>query len=482
MASKKAADIVELDEERRRRAQENLPEDDTVSAESAADETDENAAEAADVENSETEAEIVNEQAAPSASAAPVEETVVAEPSDAADDTPPEEFETAGAMLAAARHALGYSLQDVSARTNLTVERLRALEAMEISALPTAPFTLGFVRTYAQVLNLPAEPMMARFRAEANFGERGRTPVLNPKLQNDLGPRPQISLLAVIVVIGFMLWIGWRMIEALAPEQTVPMAQFPLEPGVVAPEQESYEVGTSLEDSVPMVPDSDPTQISLPQVIDTVGPSNDPIVITREEVASDDPLAILSDSEEDASAAAPSDTDGTELDAGEPVTTVETPEPATPAPTPSTAEQLTRSRNSEDGPAIEGGVVGQPAEGLVTVEEDAGQDTEPALTEEAETAERRTPVVTKPVLRVAVEPVYPVRCQTGAADREIVTIAFTVSRYGKVTNSQVQDSTNSCFNRSALSAIARWDFEPATSDGRAVASEVRTTRVIFQHP
>ena len=54
-----------------------------------------------------------------------------------------------------------------------------------------------------------------------------------------------------------------------------------------------------------------------------------------------------------------------------------------------------------------------------------------------------------------------------------VTIIFVVDKQGRVENATVQKSTDSIFDRAALSAIQRWKFEPGKRNGEAVRFRMR---------
>ena len=62
-------------------------------------------------------------------------------------------------------------------------------------------------------------------------------------------------------------------------------------------------------------------------------------------------------------------------------------------------------------------------------------------------------------------PAYPVRCETGAGDRESVTVIFDVIPTGRVANARVASATDSCFNEAAVSAVRDWRFDPQTVNG-----------------
>jgi TonB family protein len=69
-------------------------------------------------------------------------------------------------------------------------------------------------------------------------------------------------------------------------------------------------------------------------------------------------------------------------------------------------------------------------------------------------------------------PEYP----RNAAERDAsgsVAVEFTVDENGDVRDARVVESTNEVFNRAALSAIGRWEFEPVTENTRPVPVRAR---------
>ncbi len=69
-----------------------------------------------------------------------------------------------GARLAQLRVERGLTLNDVSARLKVSLAKLKALEAGDLSLLPDATFALGIVRSYAKMLGTSAEPMLPALR------------------------------------------------------------------------------------------------------------------------------------------------------------------------------------------------------------------------------------------------------------------------------------------------------------------------------
>lgn len=66
-----------------------------------------------------------------------------------------------GKTLREAREHLGLSIADVSNQTKLAVRQIEALEADDFKHLPEMPFVRGFVRSYAKILQLDAQPLLA---------------------------------------------------------------------------------------------------------------------------------------------------------------------------------------------------------------------------------------------------------------------------------------------------------------------------------
>jgi len=87
-----------------------------------------------------------------------------------------------------------------------------------------------------------------------------------------------------------------------------------------------------------------------------------------------------------------------------------------------------------------------------------------------------------PVLTDRISPIYPTRCELGAAAVETVEVALNVTSQGTVTGARVATSSNSCFNDAALNAARRWRFEPRTVDGAARPAYDQRFTFRFERP
>jgi len=66
------------------------------------------------------------------------------------DAMPDDQSKDIGAELAQARERRGLSLTELSQRTKITVEALKAIERGDMAALPGGLYTRGFLRSFAR--------------------------------------------------------------------------------------------------------------------------------------------------------------------------------------------------------------------------------------------------------------------------------------------------------------------------------------------
>ncbi|MBY4896193.1 RodZ domain-containing protein [Cupriavidus sp. AU9028] len=72
-----------------------------------------------------------------------------------------------GSSLAQARAAQGMSVEDVSARLKVPRQKIQAIEAGDVAALPDLTFAKGLMRAYARMLHIDIDALLARFHAKA---------------------------------------------------------------------------------------------------------------------------------------------------------------------------------------------------------------------------------------------------------------------------------------------------------------------------
>jgi cytoskeletal protein RodZ len=122
-----------------------------------------------------------------------------------------------GAALKAVREHHRLTLEQLADMTRVRRVYLADLEAMRLDRLPSRPFTIGYIRAYAEALGLDPDAAAERFKAEE--------PVLDEPLPNPVGvgetgdPRVMALVVGVIVIlVAIVLWnIAQRAMLANAP-------------------------------------------------------------------------------------------------------------------------------------------------------------------------------------------------------------------------------------------------------------------------
>jgi cytoskeleton protein RodZ len=171
-----------------------------------------------------------------------------------------------GAALKAAREFRGLSLQDVADQTRIRRTYLAAIEDMRLEELPSRPFTLGYIKAYANLLGMDQDDAVARFKdTSPDPDEPLRAPV---GVRRERDPRMgAIMVGAAFIVSAIILWnIAQRAIseQAPQPQQTAPEASAAATSAGSPP----AEVGGPMTVGAPLPA---PTEASTPPVYETPG-------------------------------------------------------------------------------------------------------------------------------------------------------------------------------------------------------------------
>jgi cytoskeleton protein RodZ len=116
-----------------------------------------------------------------------------------------------GSMLREAREQFGLSVADVAAQTKFAPRQIEALEADDFENLPETAFLRGFVRSYAKILNVDAEILLAALpQAKAPTAELIPASVDVPFPVDYSAQKNLIllgaALLMAVIVVGFAVW------------------------------------------------------------------------------------------------------------------------------------------------------------------------------------------------------------------------------------------------------------------------------------
>lgn len=140
-------------------------------------------------------------------------------------------MKTAGQILQSARLYKKLELDDVARVTRIRPQFLALIEADDYSQLPSGATAYGFIRNYAQVLNLPPDQVLAAFRRDFVANQLGQI-VPRALAEPVTGPvfwTPRTTLISVVVMaltvfgsyLGYQYWLltGPSPLEVVQPEE-----------------------------------------------------------------------------------------------------------------------------------------------------------------------------------------------------------------------------------------------------------------------
>lgn len=117
-----------------------------------------------------------------------------------------------GRTLRAARESLGLSVAEVADQTKFAVRQIESLEADDLQHLPEMTFVRGFVRSYAKLLHLDAETLLAMLPHTTNAPQ----PLVSSSVEVPF-PTAQTAqrinlvwlgaaLLLAVLIVAFVVW------------------------------------------------------------------------------------------------------------------------------------------------------------------------------------------------------------------------------------------------------------------------------------
>lgn len=191
--------------------------------------------------------------------------------SDNAEHDPPP---TLGATLAAERERQGLSRADAAQRLHMSPIQVEALERGDYGALPKGTFLRGFVRNYAKVLGLDAEPLLGLLAEGAPRDPVPRIIVPTQNIRFDpIGERlsnPYVraaTLAVVAVAIAFAAMYWWVFVR---PKPPALAAHAPAATSLAAP---AAEVPPPLPEASPVMSEPGTRAIAPPPEPPAKGPA-----------------------------------------------------------------------------------------------------------------------------------------------------------------------------------------------------------------
>jgi cytoskeleton protein RodZ len=138
-------------------------------------------------------------------------------PNTLSDDTANAPVSVLGGTLRLARESLGLSVEDVAQQLRMSRHQINALEEDNFSVLSSPAFVRGFIRNYARLLKLPADSLVAAYKAmqpEDSASVAIRLQSENITIVNNSRRTMMMYLLAsvLVVVVGISWWAyqDWR--------------------------------------------------------------------------------------------------------------------------------------------------------------------------------------------------------------------------------------------------------------------------------
>ena len=122
-----------------------------------------------------------------------------------------------GVALRAAREHRGMTIQDVADETRIRRAYIGAIEDMRLDQLPSRPFTIGYVRSYAELMGFEPGAAIARFKEASPDPDTGlREPI---GVTQDRDPRlGMIGMAGAVILASIITWnVAQRAINADAP-------------------------------------------------------------------------------------------------------------------------------------------------------------------------------------------------------------------------------------------------------------------------
>lgn len=122
-----------------------------------------------------------------------------------------------GVALRHARELRGLSIQDVADETRIRRAYVAAIEDMRLDQLPSRPFTIGYVKAYAELMGFEPGAAIVRFKEASPDPDNGlREPIGVPQEKD---PRlGMIGMAGAVILASIITWnVAQRAINADAP-------------------------------------------------------------------------------------------------------------------------------------------------------------------------------------------------------------------------------------------------------------------------
>ncbi|WP_028388783.1 helix-turn-helix domain-containing protein [Legionella fairfieldensis] len=116
--------------------------------------------------------------------------------------------EKPGTQLAYVREAKGYSQEYVAGKLHLRVKIIELLEANNFDQMPEPVFIKGYIRAYAKLLAVPAEPLLEVFNSMYSSERKLEKALWQGKRESNKSERA-VRLLTGLITISALIAAGF---------------------------------------------------------------------------------------------------------------------------------------------------------------------------------------------------------------------------------------------------------------------------------
>lgn len=169
-------------------------------------------------------------------------------------------LQAVGKLLVEAREKAGLTVDEAAARLRLMPRQVLALESGEMDALPGPAFVRGFLRNYAKLLQIDAEPLLEACRAHGHDASQSQISLHSENILIAGRARKAWTVYlaaALIVILALAGWFAYMDFSGSKSEPVQPAAE--LEP--VAPQ--SLPEAEAMPQAMPVEPS--PQTIVVPE-------------------------------------------------------------------------------------------------------------------------------------------------------------------------------------------------------------------------
>jgi cytoskeleton protein RodZ len=176
-----------------------------------------------------------------------------------------------GSVLSDARQRQGLSVADVARQLKLGVRQIEALEADDYKSLPRITFVRGFIRNYAKLLQIDAEPLLKpteHLLTTPQVPEAGPGVAEIPTASGKINTWRSYAIFVLFAALGVMfLGFEWYREQAAPRPKPVPVAVKP-------PKSKSPAMQVTPQPAIPAIPASPilPSETPPPERISEAKP------------------------------------------------------------------------------------------------------------------------------------------------------------------------------------------------------------------